>query len=179
MCCVVHFKHFAKRVCTSLDWSAIKLTSSDICEIAAISPTLVAATTTWRARSRRPPARRRLCTQSLASGMRKFSSSRPTPRYPAQPPPPVSVYCLMRSCLTPFYCFANQQKDELLWDPKNAPPKVTMDIRPLDKQDECESRRCVPLPASILTRTRLRRGDALLIQLLYVLLFSCSLSLSL
>jgi hypothetical protein len=31
--------------------------------------------------------------------------------------------------------------EEMLWDPKNAPPKVTMDIRPLDQQDEWESRR--------------------------------------
>lgn len=34
-----------------------------------------------------------------------------------------------------------QQKDDLLWDPKQAPPKVTMDIRPIEEQDEYESRR--------------------------------------
>lgn len=101
-------------------------------------------------------------------------------KVPCTAPPPVSVYCLMRSCLTPFYCFANQQKDELLWDPKNAPPKVTMDIRPLDKQDECESRRCVPLPASILTRTRLQPRRCIAhstVVCALILVFSLSLSL--
>jgi hypothetical protein len=33
------------------------------------------------------------------------------------------------------------KKEDVLWDPKNAPPKVTMDIRALDQQDDLESRR--------------------------------------
>jgi hypothetical protein len=36
---------------------------------------------------------------------------------------------------------SDTKKDDLLWDPKQAPPKVTMDIRPIEEQDEYESRR--------------------------------------
>jgi hypothetical protein len=35
----------------------------------------------------------------------------------------------------------DSKKEDVLWDPKNAPPKVTMDIRSLEEQDELESRR--------------------------------------
>jgi len=35
----------------------------------------------------------------------------------------------------------DNKKEESLWNPDNAPPKLSMDIRPIDEQDEWESRR--------------------------------------